>query len=86
MYRLCNFDNVQMPDSYVKQNCCPVRMLGNKSDIFLEISSITHVNSIRIYIRTTKGYPTQFSMSENLIRENIIPQFCMMKYILIGLE
>ena len=37
-------------------------MLGNKSDIFLEISSITNVNTIRIYIETTMGYPTQFSM------------------------
>ena len=35
--RLCNFNNLQMPDSYVKQNCCPIRMLGNKSDIYLEL-------------------------------------------------
>ena len=60
-----------MPDSYVKQNCCPIRMLGNKSDIFLEISSITNVNSIRIHIGTTMGYPTQFSMSGNLTKGNI---------------
>ena len=23
-YRLCDFNNLQMPDSYVKQNCCPI--------------------------------------------------------------
>ena len=68
VYRLCNFDNLQMPDSYVKQNCCPIGILGNKSDIFLEISSITDVNSIRIYIGTTMGYPTQFSISRNLTK------------------
>ena len=33
-----------------------------KSDIFLEISSITNVNAIRIYIGTTLGYCTQCSM------------------------
>ena len=44
------------------QNCCPIRMLGNKSDIYLEISSITNISSIRIYNGTTMGYPTQFSM------------------------
>ena len=60
IHRLCNFNNLQMPDSYVIQNCCPIRMLGNKSDIFLELSSITNVSSIRIYIGTTMGYPTQF--------------------------
>ena len=38
-------------------------MLGIKSDIYLEISSITNVRSIRIYIGTTLDYPTQFSMS-----------------------
>ena len=32
VHRLCNFNNLQMPDSYIKQNCCPVRMLGNRSD------------------------------------------------------
>ena len=26
VHRLCNFNNLQMPDSYVKQNCCPIRM------------------------------------------------------------
>ena len=26
VYRLCNFNNLQMPDSYVKQNFCPMRM------------------------------------------------------------
>ena len=55
-----------MPDSYVKQNCCPIRMLGDKSDIYLEISSITNVSSIIIYIGTTMGYPTLFSMSGKL--------------------
>ena len=35
IHRLCNSNNLQMPDSYVKQNCCPIRMLGNKSDIYL---------------------------------------------------
>ena len=35
VYRLCNFNNIQIPDSYVKQNFCPIRMLGNRSDIFL---------------------------------------------------
>ena len=68
VYRLCNFNNLQMPYSYVKQNCCPIRMLGNKTDIFLEISSITNVSFIRIYIGTTMGYPTQFSMSEKLTK------------------
>ena len=42
VHRLCHFNNLQMPDSYVKQNCCPNRMLGNKSDIYLKISSITN--------------------------------------------
>ena len=60
-----------MPDSYVKQNCCPVRMLGNKSDIYLELSSITNVSSIRISIGTTMGYPTQFSMSGKLTKDDI---------------
>ena len=58
VYRLCNFINSQMTENYVKQNCCPSRMLGNKSGIFLEIISITNVNSVRIYIGTTMGYPT----------------------------
>ena len=57
-----------MPDSYVKQNFCPIRMLGNKSDIYLDISSITNVSSIRIYIVTTMGYPTQFSISGTLTK------------------
>ena len=58
VHRLCNFNNLQMPDSYVKQNCCPIRMLGNRSDIYLELSSITNISSIRLYIGTTMGYPT----------------------------
>ena len=61
IHKLCNFNNLQMPDSYVKQNSCPIRMLGNRSDIFLELSSITNISSIRLYIGTTMGYPTQFS-------------------------
>ena len=60
IHRLCNFNNLQMPDNYVKQNCCPIRMLGNKSDIYLELSSITNVSSIRLYIGTIMVYPTQF--------------------------
>ena len=28
--RLCNFNNLQMPDSYIKQNCCLITMLGKK--------------------------------------------------------
>ena len=68
VHRLCNFNNLQMHDSYVKQNCCPIRMLGNKSDICLEISSITNVSSIRIYIGTTMGNSTQFSMSGKLTK------------------
>ena len=71
VYRLCNFNNLQMSDSYVKQNCCPIRRQGNKSDIFLEISSITNVNSTRIYIETTMIYPTQFSMSGKLNKKDI---------------
>ena len=65
VHRLCNFNILQMPDSYVKQNCCPIRMLGNESDIYLELSSITIVSSIRIYNGTKMGYPTQFSMNGN---------------------
>ena len=60
IHKLCNFNNLQRPDSYVKQNCCLIRMLENKSDIYLELSSITNVSSIRLYIGTTMGYPTQF--------------------------
>ena len=68
VHRLCNFNYLQMPGSYVKQNCCPIRMLGNKSDIYLEMSSITNVSSIGIYIRTTMGYPTQFSINGKLTK------------------
>ena len=46
VHRLCNLNNLQMPDNHVKQNCGPIRMLGNKSDIYLEISSITNTASI----------------------------------------
>ena len=43
-------------------------MLGNRSDIYLELSSITNISSIRLYIGTTKGYPTQFSMTGKLTK------------------
>ena len=46
-------------------------MLGNKSDIFLEINSITNISSIRIYLGTRMGYPTQFSMSGKLTKADI---------------
>ena len=68
IHRLCNFNNLQMTGSYVKQNCCPIRMLGNKSDIYLELSSITNISSIRLYIGTTMGYPTKFSMNGKLTK------------------
>ena len=68
IHRLCNFNNLQMPDSYVKQNCCPIRMLGNKSDIYLELSSIANIGCIRLYIGTTMGCPTQFSMNGKLTK------------------
>ena len=68
IHRLCNFNNLQMPGSYVKQNYCPIRMLGNRSDIYLELSSITNISSIRLYIGTTMGYPTQFSMTGKLTK------------------
>ena len=42
--------------------------LGNKSDIYLELSSITNISSIRLYIGTTMGYPTQFSMNGKLTK------------------
>ena len=64
--RLCNFNNLQMPDSYVMQKCGPIKMLGNKNDVLLELGSITSFISVRIYIGTAMGYPTQFSMSGKL--------------------
>ena len=57
-----------MPDSHVKQNCCPIRMLRNRSDIYLELSSITNISSVRLYIGTTMGYPNQFSMTGKLTK------------------
>ena len=39
-----------------------------KSDIYLELSSITNISSIRLYIGTTMGYPTQFSMTGKLAK------------------
>ena len=68
IHRLCNFNNLQMPESYLKQNCCPIRMLGNRSDLYLELSSITNITSIRLYIGTTLGYPTQFPMTGKLTK------------------
>ena len=56
LYRLCNFNNLQMPDKYVNQDCCPINTLENKSDVFLEINSIMNVTSIRTYVGTTMGY------------------------------
>ena len=44
---------------------------SNKSDVFLEKGSITNVNSVRIYIGTTMGYPTQFSMSGQIKKKYI---------------
>ena len=83
VYILCNFNNLQIPDSYVKQNCCPIRMLGNENDIYLDISSITNVSSIRIYIGTN---PTQFSISRKLTKSDMEyhTSIFMMKLILIG--
>ena len=40
MYQLCNCNNLEIPDSYVKQNSCPIKIWRNKSDISLQISSI----------------------------------------------
>ena len=71
VHRLCNFNNLQMPDSYVEQNYCPIRMLGNMSDIYLGISSITNVSSMRTYIGTTMGYPTLFAMSGKLSKSDM---------------
>ena len=59
-YSLCNFNNLQMSDKYVKPNCYPNKILVNKGDIFAEISYITNVSSVRIYIGITIGYTTQF--------------------------
>ena len=50
VYRLCNFNHLQMSNSYIKQSCCPIMLLGNNSDVFLEISSITNASSVRINI------------------------------------
>ena len=30
VYGLCNFNNLQMPDKDVKQNCCPNKIFGNE--------------------------------------------------------
>ena len=72
-----------MSDSYVKQNCCPIRMLGNKSDIYLELSSINNISSIRLYIRTTMVIQLNFPWLENWLKViwNITLPYCMMKLI-----
>ena len=76
-----------MPDSYVKQNFSPIRMQGNKSDIFLEISPITNINSTKYTLEGMMGYPTQFSMSEKLNKEDIEYHTSVLyDEILIGLE
>ena len=61
-------------------------MLGDKIDIFLEIRSMINVSSIQIYIGTTMGYPTHFSMSGKLTKGEMEydTSIFMMKYILIG--
>ena len=72
VYRLHNVNNLQMPGSYVKQNCCPIRMQRNQSDRSLEMCSITNFKSNKkIYIGTTMGYPTQFLVSGKLNKEDI---------------
>ena len=38
---------------------------------FLEISYITNVSSVRIYIGTTMGYPTLFSISGKLKKKDL---------------
>ena len=50
--------------------------MGNKSDVFLGICSITNVSFVWIYIGGTMAYPTQFSMSGKLNKERLrIPHF-----------
>ena len=46
-------------------------MSGNKSDIYLELSSMSNISSIRLYIGTTMHYPTQFSMNEKLTKDDM---------------
>ena len=58
--------------------------------MFLEVSYITNVSSVRKYIRTTMGYLTQFSMgklSGKLKKKGLEyhNSFFIMKSILIGL-
>ena len=50
----------------VQLECWEIRVI-----YFLEISSISNVNSIKIYIGTTMGYPTQFPMSGKLNKGDI---------------
>ena len=42
------------------------KVLGSKSDVSLEISSESNASSVRIYMGTTVGYPTQFSSQGKL--------------------
>ena len=67
VYRLCNCNNLHMPDRYVKQNCCQIKTLGKKSDVFLEISSITNVIYIRIREKTVSFRPDKASV-EDLVK------------------
>ena len=62
VYRLCNSTNLQMHGKYMKQNCWPHNIMGNKSDVFIEISSVTNSRYVRICIGTIMDYPVQFSM------------------------
>ena len=71
VHRLCGFNGLQMLDSCVGQDCCPIGMLGGGSDIYLELSSITSISSIGLYIGTAMGYPTQFSMTGGLTRGDV---------------
>ena len=56
----------QMPNQYIKQNCWQHKVLQNKSDVFLEIRSVSNTSSVRICTGTTIGNFTQFSMHQKL--------------------
>ena len=45
--------------------------LGNKSDVFLELSYIMNVSTVQIYIGSAMAYPTQSSVSEKLKKKNL---------------
>ena len=70
VYKLCNFNNLLMQDSYVKQNFCPITVLGNNSDVFLKISSIQNFSSVRIYWNFY-GLSYIILISENLKKKDI---------------